>query len=165
MPTRSKTWVFLLEETHGKGIFLTGSHTTLYRKSVLGAAYAKLVWRLFLSIAWRLRCSNGQVMGVKALIYLPHLFFIFVAIMSIFLFYDRWSVLMRCLKPELMCGGSSWTWRIFSWFFFFFNSTRPPFFVYVMMKHALMVEQRGRKKDFNFRVENHLLCGKVDQDC
>lgn len=48
---------------------------------------------------------------------------------------------------------------------FFFNSTRPPFFVYVMMKHALMVEQRGRKKDFNFRVENHLLCGKVDQDC
>lgn len=48
---------------------------------------------------------------------------------------------------------------------FFFNSTRALFFVYVMMKHALMVEQRGRKKDFNFRVENHLLCGKVDQDC
>lgn len=79
-----------------------------------------------LSIAWRLPSWNRRVLDVKALIYLPHSCVIFVAIVSIFLSDDRWSVPRPYCKPKSWCiGGSSWKFKVLLWFFFFLLLNSP----------------------------------------
>lgn len=72
------------------------------------------------SIAWRLQNWNRQVLGMKALIYLPHLFFIFVALVSVFL-YDDFPIWFPGpvfnLRVDVLVGAAGRS-RCFLWFFF-----------------------------------------------
>ena len=101
---------------------------------------------------------------MKALIYLPHSCVIFVAIVSIFLLDDRWSVPRPYRKPKSWrIGGSSWKFKML-WFFFFLLLNPP--FVYVLLSRRWSIpleDLTSKEKDPHFWWEAFApLFGRVD---
>ena len=150
--------------------YILKTYTNLYQH-FLDCDLRRVIMKIFfflLSIAWRLPSWNRRVLDVKALIYLPHSCVIFVAIVSIFLLDDRWSVSRPYRKPKSWCiGGSSWKFKML-WFFFFFFLIPP--FVYVILSRrwsATLEDLTRKEKDSHFWVEKSLapVWRRVDGEC
>ena len=146
--------------------YILKTYTNLYQH-FLDCDLRRVIMKIFfflLSIAWRLPSWNRQVLDVKALIYLPHSCVIFVAIVSVFLLDDRWSVPRPYRKPKSWrIGGSSWKFKML-WFFFFLLLNPP--FVYVLLSRRWSIpleDLTSKEKDPHFWWEAFApLFGRVD---